>query len=454
VTSKERALAKRYAFWRAPDGKPYRKLDGKFSPAALLEWIGVNARIAEQRLSWPGSEFQVYEGVVASSVSLIDSEGKEVCSNDTEDLVSSAISQSVRELGGERPLTPDHFIKVLDELTAEYLRQEKQSYVCIKYLSVQGFPAKRIKVSDTVVRFLADRDRYPPPDCQVLHRESGSIAEHIYSSNYAVVAVEIKDRSIGAANDHANSVIDFLRGLWNFFATYRAKTYTFAGIRRYPVGLIHSGAVQTLHFPDGRPVANVYWYDPDLPPLQKLFPNNNVRERWLKIEKQRRWASRKLRILPYADALRDVIGRYACALDHTNLDLASLQLWSLLEKLTNTVGGSYDETISRTVWGREDKQLQKQLLHFLRLRRNQYVHTSSSSGDRQHPTYLLKDYVDLHLAILLRNDFDVSSIEEYANFLSLPTNLETLRTKAKQLGRAIAYYEDNLDEEVIDGWSI
>lgn len=135
--------------------------------------------------------------------------------------------------------------------------------------------------------------------------------------------------------------------------------------------------------------------------------------------------------------MEDLIIRYARALDHLNLDVTLLQMWGLLEKMTNTVGEKYDTTIKRTIWMSKEKDVDSQLLDALRTQRNQYVHAGMSGQYRDQVAYLIKGFVDEHLLRLLYNTFDVESLEDYATYLDLPSNLEHLRKKQLQLARAI-----------------
>ena len=235
----------------------------------------------------------------------------------------------------------------------------------------------------------------------------------------------------------AGYAVDIVRGLWNLFATRGSQKITLSGVRYEGLGVIYTGVVQTLHNVDGSNVADTFWYDPDIPPIHKLFPESPVEKTWLHVERWRCWAQRQLASVPYAKEYRSVIAVYARALDHTNLDLACLQLWAILETITGTVGKSYDATISRTLWDYSDRDTSKHLLDFLRLRRNQYVHASVSVGDRQYAAYLLKDFVDHHLIRLLRNDYKVKSFHEYGDFLDLPSSLDNLKSRRDRLKLAV-----------------
>jgi hypothetical protein len=144
----------------------------------------------------------------------------------------------------------------------------------------------------------------------------------------------------------------------------------------------------------------------------------------------------RMRDLPYAPELRQLLVRYA-ALSKTDPDVAFLQLWSMLEKITGTIGARYDETLRRATWIFPDGDFSSDVLRFLRNYRNQYVHSAQSSDDRDQVAQLMKSFVESHLLGLLHNDFHVQSLQEYAACLSLPTRLEDLKRRRGHLSRAI-----------------
>ena len=112
-------------------------------------------------------------------------------------------------------------------------------------------------------------------------------------------------------------------------------------------------------------------------------------------------------------------------------------MWGLLEKMTDTVGANYDETIRRAVWVYKDRSYAKEALEGVRLRRNQFVHAAKSAEERDQFLYLIKSFVDPHLLYLLRNDVAVGALEEYGAHLSLPIEPEVLEKQRRQRSHAL-----------------
>jgi hypothetical protein len=214
--------------------------------------------------------------------------------------------------------------------------------------------------------------------------------------------------------------------------------------RRAPIGVIHTGPVHTLHNSDGSAAKDeYYWFDPDYTTDHELFKQH---DRWPELEKDRRWAIRRISKLPYRKELEEVLIRYIVALDQPNPNVAFLQLWGILERITNTVGGQYDETIKRACWVyvRKERPLMKEILESLRHHRNRYVHSGNAGHETEQITFRIKSFVDPHLARLLNNRFKVQSLQEYGDFLAYPTDLKALERMRSWSSRAIfAAHQDD-----------
>ncbi|KKK96548.1 hypothetical protein LCGC14_2661680, partial [marine sediment metagenome] len=141
--------------------------------------------------------------------------------------------------------------------------------------------------------------------------------------------------------------------------------------------------------------------------------------------------------LDYRRELQELLVRFANAMSQTDPNTTFLQLWCILERITDTIGGRYDETIKRVLWLYVDRPDMKERLEHLRFRRNQYVHAAKSDSTMEQTVYSAKSFVEDHLLRLIRNDFGVASLNEYGKFLSLPTNVETLKKRREHLDRAI-----------------
>src|SRR5438067_12384630 len=97
--------------------------------------------------------------------------------------------------------------------------------------------------------------------------------------------------------------------------------------------VIHTGPIHTLHNLDGTPAADMFWFEPGYGADRELFVPRNG---WAALDNGRRWAMRRIRTLKYRDDMERLIRRFATALDAYDADSAFLQMWSILEKITDT----------------------------------------------------------------------------------------------------------------------
>jgi hypothetical protein len=356
---------------------------------------------------------------------------------DTGDLLWRAIGETVKKAPG-KPVKPVELLREADQQAAAYFRQPEVPYVLVTSLSVAELPRKSIRIGQNTVSSLKERGgQFPLPQVLSSPAHRFAFADHISSSRYRLVTVSTKGRSIHEGTDNALTDLHLLRGLWSLFATYGSWSFRFGSPGRKPLGVIHTGPVYTLHLPDGRAADDrFYWFDPDFTEDRPLFKDEG---RWPAIEKNRRWAVRRLATCAYRQEFQDVLVRYAGALDQVNSSIAFLQMWSILEKITDTVGANYDETIRRASWvyAEEDRPIAREMLGALRNRRNEYVHAGKSGTHGDQIAYLIKSFIDPHLVRLLSNPFKVRNLSEYAQILALPTALSALKEQKRKFLQAI-----------------
>jgi hypothetical protein len=419
---------KRYVYWRQPDGRPYRQNDDKHAPVALLALITKESFIDDQgRVASPGTLFRLNIALKLTVVVLDPDNGDELNEGDSGSIVDDALRSAIRAHGGKVVVGASEFLKAANKRAGEYFRQSCSKYMLITSLSVKTLPEKKLMIGGCVIRTLRNRKKYPLPE--VLKREG------LKESKYLTIGVETDGRTIHAATAKALDAVNMLRAVWTLFATFGSYSLSVGVLRPRPLGAIYLGPSQTLHNrSDGKPVDDIYWADPDFLEEQSVFDPPNG---WANIEKHRKWAMRRLERLPYRKELESLLGRYVIALDHTNLNIGFLQLWGILERMTDTIGARYDDTISRSIWVFNDHEIAADILESLRTRRNRYVHSAQAGEDRQQAIQLIKSFVEPHLVTLLRNDFDVSSMEEYGIQLSLPKSIEKLKKQRSRYDKAI-----------------
>ncbi len=439
-------MAKQYAFWQKENGTPDRKNGTRHAPVELLAKIGKSTSINNKgNLNWTLFDSPHFKSGIMAMLLILDPSKKQLNYEDSWKITRSSIIAIVKEQGNNLPISAEKFIDTVNTKSSKHFRKKNYNYVLVTSLSIKTFPATRLRVRQCNIAPLKTRGgRYPHPKV-ILHKSSTMwIRKHLESTQYKPIRVKTNGRTEHEAAENALNALNLLRGIWSLLSTYGSWSVSLTTRRSTPIGVIHIGPLHTLHSSGRKDALDLYWYEPSYIEDYKLYDPSKG---WKHLEKNRRLAMRKISNTKYQAELETVIIRYAIALDQPNPDLSFLQMWSILETITDTVGSSYDETIRRTVWIFKDNKLPKELMAALRLRRNQLVHASKSGYKPRQTVYLIKTFIDEHLLYLIHNDFNVSSFKEYGGHLALTRDIDALKCKQERLEVAIRFLDQANDSQ-------
>jgi hypothetical protein len=110
-----------YAFWRRPDGSRHRgKDDGGYAPASILAWLGENATVNGQEISWPGTQLYYMEVSAYPSIAIYDPKGRELNEDDSQSIVHNSLLEVIRELGGKKPIPARKLLDSVEKKAAEF----------------------------------------------------------------------------------------------------------------------------------------------------------------------------------------------------------------------------------------------------------------------------------------------------------------------------------------------
>lgn len=426
-------MARRYAYWRKPNGEVFRGHDERYAHETLLAGIGKASSVNEDgTVSWNSFTVPSIENVIKGSIAIVGPNDVELGQYDTKGIVGRAILAEIREVGGECAITPTALLRRCDKLAASFFRKTETTYDLVTSLSIRSPTWRSISIDGCRVSTLRNRKAYGVPKSIRPAASSGTP----HPETHQVVRVRCLGRSEGDAATRALDALTLLTGLWNLYDSYNTWSYRSRSSIRHPLGVAQIGPIHTLHFVDKRLVDDMHWFEIEYAEPHVLFAPRNS---WQEIERKRRRASMRLRSLRYGSQLRLLLLRYAGALSRSDGNLAFLEMWSLLESITKSVQLGYDETIDRTTWIYHDRAQAREALRYLRTYRNRYVHAAQSDDDRDDIARIIKPFVDQHLMNLIDNSFGVQSIDEYAGILSLPHSAEKLKTQGQRISRALRY---------------
>lgn len=418
-------MSKRYVFWRGPDSKPISGSGG--APTEILRKWGMNTNVSKDgNVSWDMFK-ATYEEAIIMAVFIGDG-STELNGTDTQRIVVRALRDEAKAIGGSKPILAENFVARANELAAEFYRTPISDFIGVTSISVQSMPVGSLPAGDGSIRFLTDRRAFRLPKVLADLPERSPYQFHIKSTKYQWVAVPTSGRSWAEALDRFMHSVSLLRAFWTFGITYGRRSLRFGSGISVPLAAIHIGPVHTLHRPDGEPVSDeFYWRDSDPRPDRETF---DPRPEWERLKAFHESIQARLLSLPYRQELENILIRYIGALDSPDYDVASLQMWSLLEAITNTIG-RYEETAKRAAWIWTERTLGKQVVECLRIQRNRFVHVSRASNQPEDGAYLMKGVIEPLIQMLIDNGLNVTSLAEVAEVLALPTDaLELARRKS------------------------
>src|SRR4051812_21840618 len=156
-------MGKRYVFWPAPDGKPYKGTDGKFAPSAMLSHLGTTTKLTpDGGLSFPS--FPTIELAIQHMAIVTDGSGKEVNEHDAKAVTWDAVREAIRESGVGKPIDARRLLQIADRLAAQHHLKPSEELCLISSLSIDSFPDKPVKIGDCTIKGMPGRrGGYPLP---------------------------------------------------------------------------------------------------------------------------------------------------------------------------------------------------------------------------------------------------------------------------------------------------
>lgn len=426
-----------YVYWRKPTGLPARGEEAeRFAPKLLLSELKKSASINKNGgVDFGLKFFDGIETALKSAIVVIAPEGGEINSSDASEILWGGIRNAIQRSKGGEIFDYKSVLVEANSLARQHFKKKIEPYLMVTSLSMKCGLLNCVKIDKYSVAAIPSRKSYKCPKHLFGHQD---FVKHINCSEYQPIRVKTFGRSINEAFYSAMRSVNVLRGLWTLHSTYRGWSITIgSAVRKTPIGVIHVGPAHTLYEANGELVAkgSIFWYEPEYFGDWKLYSPNP--SEWDKAVKYARWAVRKLKSSPLRQEIEDIVCGYVGALDQSDYNRAFLQMWSVLERLTVTGNGNYEETIKRATWPFVDRGVSKELLSCMRLRRNQYVHAAVKRDDMDQATYLLKGFVDYHINRMLVNRFNAKNIEEYGRQLALSTDINVLKEESRTIRAAI-----------------
>lgn len=211
-------------------------------------------RSGSQSVSFGGFQIVEYEVLLYSMLKFPDSIS-EVAGR-------KIIQQAIFKAGEKGTITAKGLLTEINKLTSVYMNLPSERYVLVTSLSLPRFISlRKIRINGATIIFEPYLPaRYQKPRAKITATAKHSLFADL-PTDYLSVRVYISAKSTDEAPEMALSVLDLVRGIWNLFYNQRHFIRISYG-KRSPVNEIVLGPLNTLHHPDGKLVAERWWYEP------------------------------------------------------------------------------------------------------------------------------------------------------------------------------------------------
>lgn len=355
------------------------------------------------------------------------------------------LSQSLFDANRESKLDVKGILGIVRRVEAAYLKRKSQTFVLLTTLATRDFDdfrsltylGTRFSLSRQAPRKMRKarfQDRHSTLWRQLRKTED--------AHSLVWVQVKVEGRTALEAGERGITAFESLRSTWNFLLNRTKRREKSLGSMPPPANDLIKGPLTTIHLPNGEFASETFWYQL---PNQLVFRDGTIRQHWDYVRRNTEAVSRLLRASSLKDELLRLLRQYCSALDSCDHSSARNELWAVLERLTAS-GSSHEQTVRRTAFLYEDRDLHKLVLEHLRRLRNRSIHDGETSVDEQTCLYQLKRYVEDLFEFLLRSKREFNSLAEAGDFLALPyqcdeiqDKLAALNKKSKMLRSAIRF---------------
>jgi hypothetical protein len=385
-------------------------------------------RSVPSKITLNGPEVKDYMVLLKSMVDFPE----QICEHEKSSLIWSAIMRTV-EIG---PITSASLLKELRRATLSSLRTPLMPYLLASTISLRPIDFERkLSICGAKVNISSRLKK----SALIARAELFEDAEHCLNAphpeRYSYVTATVQARSMDDAFEKGMTAVNLVRAIWNFYKnrqTYRIITHPskWCAVNKVVLGPFH-----TMHLRDGSLAKKRWFYDPNFrgeitAAVLADFKNHR------KFEENIR---RKLNKSLYRPFLENALIRYSAALDNADWNTCFLELWGLLELLTDTKNANYSQTIERASSIYASNDIEVQILQHLRIARNNYVHQSEASSDILTLIYQLKQTVEYLLEFHLNCDRHFADQAEAMRFLELPRDRKSITRQIELLKMADVY---------------
>lgn len=342
-----------------------------------------------------------------------------------------AFEESLRECFKQNQKLADakKLIHAFDKRCAAILQKETE-YVLITSISLKTSPLPRNRtINGCVVRFSTQVPRKYRKARHELIQHPNKIAVNSESDGYVFVEVRLRAPNDLTAFMRAMQVLDIYRGLWqlhlkktiNFLADDQAQRYSSNCTLRL-------GNLHTLHLGSGGAAKDAHWHE------DQAYHGPAITLRGLP-EADRRVGKLITKLNQtdgsYFSFCAKALNNYVSAIEKSDKEARFSSLWLCLELITGADDAA--TMIKRVAFFYAQQDVVKATLRSLRRARNSHVHAGVMPANIEIKNFKMCEFVEQLLAYLLHNAFKFSKPNEWQDFMSTTTSLESIDQQIAKL---------------------
>lgn len=357
---------------------------------------------------------------------------------DTTHICMGALDRCAKSRESDTVKARRMFVSMCEDEIATLIAQGERVFTIHTSLSLPPSAVGEFVYQGAVVRCSAP-DVPPPVLPPVMHEAvNAELAEMWRRSKYRPVRVSISALTANDAVRRGVRVLHLMRALASLRYGMGSESVQLVGRRQAPLALMHLGPLHLVAEGENEECINDAWDEELYTQDWKIFPEDKD---WDPVAAEIKGLLKRLAALPYRLQMEDLLCRYVAALDETRWSVTLLQLWSVVEKLTDTIGHNQRHLVTRASRVFPDGTLAHDVIEAIRCTRNRLVHAGHARPLNERWASELKPTVETHLQHLLFNTFDVDNTDEYANLLGMPRP-STVLCREIALRRAMMKFQD------------
>lgn len=321
---------------------------------------------------------------------------------------------------------PDEILSKFKKKCDEGLREKKKYFLLTSISLNNNYRLKRRKINGCVINFYREiPKKYECARYELIEKhEKLHLTEQ---KDYVFVSVSVLAPDVKTAFKNSIAALDTLRAILQLDFQKSIQLFSSNDKDKYSSNSVISlGQVHTLHLDSGKNAWGNVWYEPDFINKEAIkirnFPltDKNLTLRLNSLNKS-----------PFSAHLLSPLASYINALDHSEQEFRFMKLWSVIEKLVNS-----DDTnmvIKRVSFLYENRAINKEVLKSLRQARNINVHAGIKPLNVEMKNFSLCGYIEVLLNFFINNPFKYDNLNKVIDFISLPTELQTIDQQIKNL---------------------